>query len=159
MVEWCRWLHDLSVSQSVRETSWLFPTLEWIYIYSMVFLVTVIASVDLRLMGFTIDGQPRQSLSQFSKWVLRWASVAFGVNALTGALLFASKAPDYYANSAFRIKVLLLLVGVAYHWTVLPIVARREDSSATVLGSKLAGGVSLPVWVGVIAASRWIAFV
>ena len=74
-----------------------------------------------------------------------------------------SSAPDYYVNSAFRIKILLIAVGVAYHWAVigvvLPMVDREDNAAAMPIGNKLVGGFSLAIWVGVIAASRWIAFV
>jgi hypothetical protein len=152
-------VYHLPVSDTVRESSWLFPTLEWMHIYSMIFLISVIAALDLRLLGLKIDYQPsRQSVSQLSRRVLRWAWGAFGVNAATGAFLFASKAPDYYINSAFRVKVVLLLVGLTYHWAFLPVVARWEDAAAMPVGSKLAGGFSLLLWIGVITASRWIAY-
>jgi hypothetical protein len=164
LVNFCQWLYDLSVSATVRESSWVFPTLEWIHIYSMVFLITVIAALDLRLLGIAIRRQERQPLPQLSRRVLRWAWGAFTLNAATGTLLFASKAPDYYINSAFRIKILLIFLGLLYHSVVIPMVvvpraARWEEIPVTPLWAKLAGGFSLLLWVGVIAASRWIAFV
>jgi len=158
-----QWLYDLPVSQTVRELLWVFPTLEWIHIYSMVFLITVFAALDLRLMGFAMEPHPRQPLSQLAKKILRLAWISLGVNAVTGTLLFMSSAPDYYVNSAFRIKILLIAVGVAYHWAVigvvLPMVDREDNAAAMPIGNKLVGGFSLAIWVGVIAASRWIAFV
>ena len=159
LLELCEWLYELRVSQTVRESTWVFPTLDAIHIYSMAFFVMVMAAVDLRLLGFRIEQQPRQPLAQFTRRVLRMGWVAFGVHALSGTLLFAAGAVDYYANSAFRIKISLVLLGVAYHWIVLPVVARREDASPMIIGSKLAGGFGLLLWVGVIAAARWIAYV
>src|SRR5438132_131596 len=106
LVKLCQWLHDLSVSGTVRESMWVFSTLECIHIYSMIFLITVVAVFDLRLMGIAMG---RQSVAQLSKLVLRWAWISLVVNFITGGFLFASKAPDYYINSAFRIKMLLIL--------------------------------------------------
>jgi hypothetical protein len=75
-------------------------------------------------------------------------------------LLFAAKAPEYYSNSAFRIKILLIFLALAYHSLAVPAIAKRYTlASATPLGGKLAGGFSLALWFGVIAASRWIAYV
>lgn len=158
LLDFFQWLYELPVSLRVRETSWVFPTLEWLHIYCMAFLTTAIAAVDLRLLGFRIDNGPRQPLSQLTRRVLRWAGVAFGLNVVTGTLLFAGKAPDYYINPAFRVKMLLLFSGLVYHWVFLPKVAKREDASPMPIGSKLAGGFSLVLWLGVIAASRWIAY-
>jgi uncharacterized protein DUF6644 len=157
LVDVFQWLHDLPVSATVRESFYVFPALECTHIYSMIFLITVIAAFDLRLMGIRI-GRHSQSLSSLSKLVLRWAWVCFTVNFVTGAFLFASKAPEYYLNSAFRIKMLLILLGVVYHSVLVPKASKWEEAPAS-MGTRLAGGFSLILWVGVIAASRWIAFV
>ena len=156
LVGLCQWLFDLSVSATVRESLWVFPTLECVHIYSMIFLITVIAVFDLRLMGLWMGRQP---LSQLARPVLRWMWVCFSVNALTGSFLFASRAPEYYTNTPFRIKILLIFLGVTYHTVVLRRAGRWDDAPAMPVGTKLAGGFSLLLWVGVIAASRWIAFV
>ena len=155
----CQFLHDLSLSTTVRESLWVFPTLEWIHIYSMIFLISVIAAFDLRLMGLAIGRGPRQPLSDLLRRVLRWAFASFCVNAVTGSLLFMSKAPDYYMNSAFRIKILLISLGILYHYLFLPRLVRQEQNPGIPLGAKVAGAFSLTLWIGVIAASRWIAFV
>ena len=155
----CQFLHDLSISTTVRESLWVFPTLEWIHIYSMIFLISVIAAFDLRLMGLAVGRGPRQPLSDLLRRVLRWALASFAVNFVTGSLLFMSKAPDYYMNSAFRIKILLIFVGILYHYSLLPRLKWQEQNPHVSLGAKAAGAFSLALWVGVIAASRWIAFV
>lgn len=152
-----QWLHDLSVSATVRESFWVFPALECTHIYSMIFLITVVAAFDLRLIGIKVS-QHVQSLSKLSKLVLRLGMVCFIVNFITGTFLFASKAPDYYINSAFRIKMLLIFFGVAYHSVLLIKAAKWDEAPATSMGIKVAGVFSLLLWVGVIAASRWIAF-
>ena len=151
-------IHDLSISQTVRSSLIAFPLLECIHLYSMVFLITVVATFDLRLMGIKI-GRHVQPLSKLSNLVLKLAAVCFGVNFLTGLLLFGSKAPNYYANTAFRIKILLIVIGVAYHLILFSRASKWGDTVANSLGLKFVGVASLGLWVGVIAASRWIAFV
>ncbi len=160
MASLLEWLYELSVSQTVRESLWVFPTLEWIHLYSMIFLITLIAALDLRLMGFSIEPSPRQPLSQLARRVLRFAWIALGVNIVTGTLLFASLAPDFYINSAFRIKIVLIVLGVLYHWVVVLPMTKRDNAVPMTIASKFVlGCFSLLLWVGVIAASRWIAFV
>jgi uncharacterized membrane protein len=153
-----KWIYDLSISQTIRSSFWIFPFLEYIHLYSMVFLVSVIAAFNLRLMGFRIVDKP-QSLSKLSRLTLVLASVCFGVNFVTGLLLFGSKSTDYYLNSAFRVKLLLILVAVAYHSFLFSWASKSEDDRGKSLGPRFAGFASLLLWIGVIAASRWIAFV
>ena len=156
LVNLCQWLYDLPISTTIRESFVVFPLLECIHIYSMIFLVTVISAVDLRLLGLAIGRRP---LPQLARQALRWMWVCFGINAISGSLLFISRAPDYYINSAFRIKILLIFLAVVYHSVVFRRAAKWEDAAAVPLEARFVGSVSLLLWIGVIAASRWIAFV
>ncbi len=57
MLDFLKSIQALSLSQTVRKSLWVFPALECIHIYSMIFLVTVVATFDMRLMGFKIVGE------------------------------------------------------------------------------------------------------
>jgi len=151
-----QWLYDLPMSTTIRESLWFFPALECVHIYSMIFLVTVIAAVDLRLLGLAMG---RQALSQHSRMALRWMGVCLSINAVSGTLLFVSRATDYSINSAFQIKILLVVLATAYHFVLFHRVGRWDDTPVAPVGARLVGSFSLVLWVGVIAASRWIAFV
>lgn len=154
-----QWLHDLSFSGSVRENFYIFPALECIHIYSMIFLITLVGAFDLRLMGLKLSIRGNQPVASMAAFVLRWAWISLLINFMTGAILFMSKAPDYYTNIAFRYKMAIILTGVIYHSLLLPAVAKRDDAHLRSVGMKLAGTFSLMLWISVIAASRWIAFV
>jgi ACR3 family arsenite efflux pump ArsB len=143
----------------VRETSWVFATLECIHLYSLIVLIGLVATFDMRLMGFSLSRERRVPLSQFAGDVLRWVWIPIVVNGLTGLFLFASKAPEYTNNSAFQVKIALIFLTLAYHTIFLFKAQRWDDLPAMPLQIKLVGGFSLLVWFGVIAASRWIAYV
>ena len=151
-----QWLYDLPVSTTIRESLVVFPALECIHIYSMIFLVTVIGAVDLRLLGLAVGRKP---ISHHSKLALRWMWVCLSINAASGTLLFMSRATDYSINSAFQIKILLVVLGTTYHAVLFRKVGRWDDTPIAPVGARLVGSLSLILWVGVIAASRWIAFV
>ena len=162
LLKWCQWLDGLSISRSVRDSLWLFPAIGWVHLYSMILLIVGIAALDLRLMGITIERSLQQPLPRLSRRVRTWAWIWLSVNAITGSFLFLSKAPDYYINPAFRIKMFLVLSGVVYHSFILPALVlpratRWEASSGVPFEAKITGGFSLLLWVGVIIASQWIA--
>ena len=71
----------------------------------------------------------------------------------TGLLLFNSKATDYYVNAAFRVKLLLILIAVAYHLVLFSWVSKWDDDRGKSLGLRLTGLASQFLWVDVIAAS------
>ena len=163
----CQWLESLSWSTTIRESLWVFPALESIHLCTMILMVVGIAAVDLRLLGIALGRQP---VSQLAGRVLRVVWLSFGANAVTGSLLFVSRAKYYFypqsesqleINSPFLIKLLLIFLAVAFHSVVFRRTARWDDAPplAMPLGAKLVGSFSLLLWVGVIAVSRWIAFV
>jgi hypothetical protein len=58
--------------------------------------------------------------------------------------------------------LLIFLAGVhalIFHWTVYRGVATWDDSEVSPVGAKVAGFVSILLWVGVVAAGRFIGFV
>jgi hypothetical protein len=150
-----QWIYQLSISESVRASSWIFPVLECIHLYSMVFLVGLVGAFDLRLMGASIDNQP---LSQLSRFVARWVWIPFVINAITGTLLFGSKAPEYTANPAFEIKMALIFIGLIYHYIVIRKARGWDHFPIMPVGIRVLGGLSLAIWIGVISSSRWIAY-
>lgn len=157
MSELLRSIYDLSISHTVRSSLWVFPALECIHLYSMIFLITAVATFDMRLMGFQLVRET-QPISKMAKLVFVIASICFGANFLTGVLLFGSKAPDYYVNWAFQLKLLLILIASVYHWLLFSRAAKWSEVPADAKMSGVVGLGSLILWVSVIAASRWIAF-
>jgi hypothetical protein len=150
------WIYDLRVSQMIAEGAWQFPALEVIHIYSMIFLITAVTLFDLSFMGFPVGSD---AISRVAKMALRWTWVCFGINALSGTLLFMSRAPEYAGNWAFQLKLALVFVGMIAHTVILRKAVRWETVPSMGFGSKLlVGGISLLIWVGVIIASRWIAY-
>jgi hypothetical protein len=150
------WTYDLPISLVVRESSWLFPTLECIHLYSMISLIALVALFDLRLMGFAFEPKP---VSHFSRMVRRWIWLPLLANVITGTLLFISKPMEYSSNYAFRLKMLFLLFGVAYHAVILRRAHRWDNLAVMPLRISALGVFSLCLWIGVLASSRWIAYV
>jgi hypothetical protein len=152
------WLQELSFPTQIRESEWLFPTIETVHVFALVLVVGSIMTVDLRLLGFT---NKERSFSEVAGEMLPWTWVAFTVAAVAGLLMFSSKALVYYGNIPFRLKMCcLLLAGInmaLFHWLGTRHLEtwdrRRPPSSA-----RLAGGASLLLWTTIVAAGRWIGF-
>jgi hypothetical protein len=160
MLAFCKWLEQTSVGASVRESLWLFPAIETLHLLGMAALVGTIAVFDLRLLGCMLR---RERVSELAGRLLPWSWAGFAVQVVTGTLLFMSEAVKVYTNPAFRVKVLLIfLAGVhalIFHGTVYRDVAAWDDSGVLPVGAKVAGFVSILLWVGVVAAGRFIGFV
>lgn len=151
-------LQDLGFATSIRESDWLFPTIETVHVLALVLVVGSIMMVDLRLLGVAYKRRP---LSALIAEVLPWTWSTFAVAAVAGSLMFSSKAVTYYDSVAFRIKmVCLLLAGLnmlCFHFFTYRNVA-NWDPDRHPLGAKIAGAISLTLWIAIVASGRWIGF-
>jgi hypothetical protein len=151
-------LQDLSLPTQIRESDWMFPTIETVHVFALVLVVGTIMTVDLRLLGIANKERP---FSEVASEMLPWTWVAFSVAALAGVLMFSSKALTYYGNIPFQLKmVCLLLAGinmVMFHW-----LGTRHleawDHGRPPPAARFAGGASLLLWITIVAAGRWIGF-
>jgi hypothetical protein len=160
LLAFCKWLEHTSVGTAVRESLWLFPAIETVHLLGMAALVGTIAVLDFRLLGWTLR---QNRFSELSQRLLPWTWAGFGLQVITGVLLFSSEAVKVYANPAFRLKMLLLfLAGVhalVFQFTIYRGVAGWDDSAVPPLGAKVSGFLSILLWIAIVAAGRFIGFV
>ena len=123
-------------------------------------LVGTIAVFDLRLLGWAMR---KQRVTDLAHRLFPWAWAGFAVQVITGAMLFSSEAVHMQRNPAFRLKMLLILLAgvhaLVFHLTVYRSVAKWDESAVPPLGAKLAGVFSILLWIGIVAAGRFIGFV
>ncbi len=152
------WLQDLWLPVQIRESDWMFPTIETVHVFALVLVVGSIVTVDLRLLGFANRDRP---FSQMAREMLPWTWSAFVVAAIAGALMFTSKALTYFANIPFRIKMVCLLLAGAnmllFHWVGSRHLA-HWDESVPPPRARFAGAMSLLLWTTIVASGRWIGF-
>jgi hypothetical protein len=156
----CKWLEQSWVGGGVRESLWLFPAIETVHLLGMAALVGTITVFDLRLLGWVLR---RERVSELGGRLLPWAWAGFAVQVITGVVLFSSEAVKVYGNPAFRVKMVLILLAGAhaliFHWGVERDVAVWDASAVLPAKAKVAGGISILLWFGIVAAGRFIGFV
>lgn len=148
-----------SLGITIAESTWMFPTIESLHVIALVTVVGMIAIVDLRLLGV---GSRALAVTKLSKDTLPWVWGAFALAALTGGLLFVSKASTYVANPYFLWKMgLLVLAGLNMmylHLTTWRTVEHWDLDPSVPFHAKLAGALSLIFWLGVVFFGRAIGF-
>jgi hypothetical protein len=160
VLAFCKWLEQTPVGASVRQSLWLFPVIETVHLLGMAALLATIGAFDFRLMGIILQSE---SVSSVARRLLPWAWAAFAVQVITGGLLFSSEAAHMYRNPAFRVKMLLILLA-GLHALIFQVTARRRtaawnDVATAPSAVRMAGLASLLLWIGVVAAGRWIGFI
>jgi hypothetical protein len=160
MLEFCQWLDQSSVGTSIRQSLCLFPAIDTMHLLGMAALVGTINILDLRLLGWSLR---QQRVSQLAARLLPWAWIAFGVQLVTGGLLFSSEAVKIYANPAFRLKMLFLLLAGIQALIFQTLVSRRlpswDQRASLPPAAKVIGLTSILLWLAVVAAGRFIGFV
>jgi hypothetical protein len=154
-----RWLETTRLSVFIQQSEWAFPMIEAIHVIALALVVGTIAIVDLRLLGWASVTRP---VSGLCREVLPLTWGAFALAVITGALMFISRAADYYGNLAFRLK-LLVLVAAGLNMLLFQLVtyrgrARWDGEPTPPLPARLAGAMSLTCWVGIVFFGRWIGF-
>jgi hypothetical protein len=150
-------LRTTEVGRFMRTSVWAWPVLESIHFFGMSVLIGTIGLFDLRLLGFA-RGIPYAALHR----LIPVGIAAFTVNMLTG-LCFLSGAPDQYLfNPAFRFKVTFMALAglnvVFFYSRVFRRLERLAPDSRPPLGARVAGAVSLTMWIGVMSAGRLLTF-
>jgi hypothetical protein len=156
----CHWLEHTLMGTAVRESAWLFPTIETLHIFGIILLVGSTSILDLRLLGWTFQ---EDSVSKLARRFLPWTWVGFAIQVVTGFLLFSSEATKMYGNLSFQIKMLLILLAgvnaLVFHALAYRKVTTWDDARVAPLPARCAGCFSILLWFGIVAAGRWIAFI
>jgi hypothetical protein len=143
------WVENTGPAVAMRESVWLYPAVETLHILGLAALVGAIVLLDLRLLGASRS----LSLDGLARHALPLVYAAFGVQVVTGALLFMSDATAIAANSAFRLKLVLIAAAVA-NALAFNLGSFRHSRAA-----RLFAGASIGLWVGVVICGRLIAYV
>ncbi len=154
-----QWLYETPVATAIRESGNLFPWVESTHVLAITLVVGSISIIDLRLLGLVWKGR---AVSRLLSEVLPLTWTAFVVAAITGGLLFSSNAVKYSENHFFQAKMLLLVIAflnmLAFHIITARGMEGWDESPKVPIGVRAAGGVSLALWIAVIACGRWIGF-
>jgi hypothetical protein len=152
-------LASSSVGAWMNTTSGAFATVEALHVIAIVTVFGTILVVDLRLLGLPTTVR---RFTEVAGETLGWTWAAFGLAAVTGALLFATNPIFYFGNFEFRTKmVLMLLAGInmaVFEFHTIRTVALWDKGKSPPAAAKLAGTLSLVLWVSVITFGRLIGF-
>ena len=151
------WLEQTRLATAIAEGAYYFPSLEAAHVVGLALVLGSIGTFDLAVLGV---GPRARNLASLLPEILPWTWAGFFLALTTGALMFASSATTYVTNRYFLVKMgLLLLVGVnalVFH----RIVERhpRLELGGAVRAHRVSAGISLTLWLVIVALGRWIGF-
>ena len=137
----------------LNNNEWAFPLMEIIHITGFAFAFGTITIVDLRMLGLTL---PKQTPAQLLQDMAPWTLIGIAVMLMSGPIIFSSDPFMYLANGAFQFKMAALAAAIIYNYTIH---RKAAMSNAETGAAKLVAVVSLTLWVSVVFAGLFIAFV
>ena len=146
-------------STAFRESLNGYPFTLTAHVVSMCLFAGLIIMMDLRLVGFGFQKTP---FSEIQKRTFPWQMLGLVVSSATGLLLFYGQPMRYYGKALFWTKmVMMLLAGVNaayFHLTTYRSVAKWDRDPLLPFAGRLAGGLGLFLWTGVIVFGRLTAY-
>ncbi len=154
------WLERTPFSQKLQTVEWVIPAVQTVHILAIAAVMGAMLLFNLRLFGLSGTEVP---LARFSTRFVRVIWCAVLVLLASGVLMIAAEPGRSLLNPVFQLKMALLLAAlVLTAATVRPLRARPGYWSATVAHARVARAsalVSTGLWVAILFAGRWIAYV
>lgn len=155
-----QWLHDTPFSITMRESLWAEPIVETVHVLTLTVFLGFVVLLDLRLMNLAMQ---RYRVSEVFRQLNPGLFAGFGVMVVTGLLLFSGDPVAFYGTLFFKLKMLMLALAglnvLVFNRTLGVRMAEWDQAPRTPAHVALSGGVSLVLWVLIVAAGRGIAYV
>ena len=146
-----QWCEHSAIGNAIRNSVWLFPTIEAFHLVGLGLTAGAVLIVDMRLLGWGLRNHP---VSQVAKDAEPWLRGSILLMFASGIPLFLAESTKCYYSFAFWIKMTSLLLAILFTFTLQRRVVMAEESR----WGKLAALVSLLLWAGVGWGGRWIGF-
>ena len=151
-----------SLGVAMRQWLWLYPSVEIVHITGIGLLFGSIAVLDLRLLGVSKE----LSVKKLAGHVLPWTAASFVLIVPSGLMMFTAHASDFIQSGVFVLKMGLILaagLNAALFHTITFRTADVWDSDEMRKlppppSARLAGALSLALWISVIACGRLLAY-
>ena len=154
------WMEASALGHYMRESGpWTYAVVNLSHILGVATLFGSVLVLDLRLLGCW----RRIPIATLASATIPVATVGFGIAALTGTALLATKATDYLNNPFFDIKfpaialglINVLILNLLPAWRAR---GKRELSRAEHRQLSVMGGISIACWLTAVSAGRIIGY-
>ncbi|TLZ76513.1 MAG: hypothetical protein E6K11_11015 [Methanobacteriota archaeon] len=159
LLDFCSWLEQTPLSQTIQSTGWIVPAVQTVHILSIAAVLSSVLMIDLRLMGFLGRDQPLARVSERFQPVIWWT---LPVLLATGSVMIIGEPARSLANSVFQLKMALLVAAIIVTLSHQVPLGRNpafwELSAGRRGAAQVVATLSLALWAGIVFAGRWIAY-
>lgn len=147
------WCHDSPIGEWINDSVWAFAVIETFHIIALTVLLGTVIVLNMHLIGIRMR---RQSTAELARELTPYTIAALALLFVTGVPMFMSQAIRYSQSISFLVKITLLTLTVAFHFTVYGKATMMQDRNPGY--GKFMASLSLACWLGVALAGRAIAF-
>lgn len=155
----CEWLAATPLSQGIQAVEWIIPAVQTLHILCVAAVMSSVLIINLRLLGAVGRGLPVAEIAGRFMPFIWWP---LPLLLATGITLIIAEPRRALENPVFVLKM-ALLIGAAAVTLACQLPLRSDPRYWDRAGrAGLAAGVAgcaLPLWVGIVLAGRWIAYV
>lgn len=141
------WMQATAVAATVRESLLVTGALSAIHLLGFTLVTGGAFVANLRLVGVLFTDHPVLDVARPAG---RGVAVGLTISLATGLLLFAPRATAASINSIFQLKMLLLGMAVAFHFTIHRTATRKASAAPAAL--RTIGATGFLLWTGVAMA-------
>lgn len=156
LLVFCQWAVGSHVGHAVRDSVWLFPTVEICHLLGLAVLGGSVLIVNFRLMNLRFPNEPVAELAHDVEPLLVGS---LAVMLISGFLLFSSEAIKMYDNVAFHYKMVFLLLAILFTFTIHRKIVMSAEGRVALRWRIAVALISLLLWSGVGLAGRAIGYV
>ena len=153
------WLGNTPWSVALHESRYAFLVVLTVHVLTLAVFVGTAMMIDLRLLGVTMRRVP---VSEVMERLVPWSGAGLLLMLTSGALLFYAAPLVRYQNIFFRLKMAALVLALLNAWLFRRTVYRRiadwDRDPVPPRQARLAGALSLVLWVIIITAGRMMAY-
>ncbi|MGD0909097.1 MAG: choice-of-anchor D domain-containing protein [Candidatus Acidiferrales bacterium] len=148
-------LNAAAIGAFVRETKWVWPTLQTLHFMGLSLLLGVVFLVDLRVLGM-MRGVSFATVHR----LLPWGVLGFALNVFTGMCYWVAAPYQYTLNTVFYWKVVFMMVaGInAIYLTLFEEPWALQAGDEAPLRGKLIAASVVALWIGVIFCGIMLPF-
>jgi uncharacterized membrane protein len=159
VLQFAQWLESQSWTQNLHGSFYMYNWIESTHVMTLMVSLGMLFVIDLRMLGACFTSVPA---SKFAERLNKPMLIGFALMVVTGVLLYTAIPVRTTQSLWFRIKLVLLVLAAINAWLfhryMRASVSTWDLAPKPPQRARIAAGLSLALWIGVVTTGRFIAY-
>lgn len=159
LLRFAQWLEAQSWSVGLHESFYMYNWIETVHVLTLMVSLGMLCIIDLRMLGVAFTRVPASRIAARLNGPML---AGFVIMVVTGLVLYSAIPVRTTQSLWFRIKLVLLFAAfinaVLFHRHMRASIGAWDTASIPPSRTRIAAGLSLALWAGVVVTGRFIAY-